>query len=78
MLLDEPTAGMTHAESSASRRSSSASPPIARLLMVEHNLSVVSACRIASPCCSGARSCEGDYDVSKDPNVVEAYLGKGI
>ena len=79
MLLDEPTAGMTHEDVeriSALIRRVAANRTV---LMVEHNLSVVSnlSDRI-TVLARGEILAEGDYDaVSKDPNVVEAYLGKG-
>jgi len=79
MLLDEPTAGMTHADV---ERISALIKRVAAnrtVLMVEHNLSVVSnlSDRI-TVLQRGEILAEGDYEtVSKDPNVVAAYLGKG-
>jgi len=79
LLLDEPTAGMTHADV---ERISALIKRVAAnrtVLMVEHNLSVVSnlSDRI-TVLQRGEILAEGDYaTVSKDPNVVEAYLGKG-
>ncbi len=79
MLLDEPTAGMTHADveriSGLIRRVAANRT----VLMVEHNLSVVSnlSDRI-TVLARGEILAEGDYEaVSKNPSVVEAYLGKG-
>jgi branched-chain amino acid transport system ATP-binding protein len=77
LLLDEPTAGMTHADVdriAALIRRVAASRTV---LMVEHNLSVVAGLsdRI-TVLTRGQVLCEGDYaTVSKDPRVVEAYLG---
>ena len=77
MLLDEPTAGMTHedvARISALIRRVAANRTV---LMVEHNLSVVSTLsdRI-TVLARGEILAEGDYaTVSKHPAVVEAYLG---
>jgi branched-chain amino acid transport system ATP-binding protein len=79
MLLDEPTAGMTHGD--VERITALVKRVAAKrtVLMVEHNLSVVSTLshRI-SVLQRGEILAEGDYDtVSKDPRVVEAYLGAG-
>ena len=79
MLLDEPTAGMTHADV---ERISALIKRVAAnrtVLMVEHNLSVVSnlSDRI-TVLQRGEILAEGDYDtVSRNPGVIEAYLGKG-
>jgi len=77
MLLDEPTAGMTHADVeriTALIRRVSANRTI---LMVEHNLSVVSALSHAITVLQrGEILAEGDYaTVSRHPQVIEAYLG---
>jgi len=77
MLLDEPTAGMTHGDV---ERIAALVKRVAQdrtVLMVEHNLSVVSTLsdRI-SVLQRGEILAEGDYEtVSKNPQVVEAYLG---
>jgi branched-chain amino acid transport system ATP-binding protein len=79
MLLDEPTAGMTHADV---ERISALIKQVAAnrtVLMVEHNLSVVAnlSDRI-TVLQRGEILAEGNYEsVSKNPEVVEAYLGKG-
>ncbi len=79
MLLDEPTAGMTHADVeriTALIRRVSANRTV---LMVEHNLSVVSTLSDTITVLQrGEILAEGDYaSVSKNPQVVEAYLGSG-
>jgi branched-chain amino acid transport system ATP-binding protein len=79
MLLDEPTAGMTHADVeriTALIRKVSANRTV---LMVEHNLSVVSTLSDRITVLQrGEILAEGDYaTVSKNPQVVEAYLGAG-
>jgi branched-chain amino acid transport system ATP-binding protein len=79
LLLDEPTAGMTHAD--VERISALVKRVAANrtVLMVEHNLSVVSnlSDRI-TVLQRGEILAEGDYNtVSKDARVVEAYLGAG-
>src|SRR5687767_8279843 len=79
MLLDEPTAGMTHEDVeriAALIRRVSASRTV---LMVEHNLSVVSTLSdTITVLARGEILAEGDYHtVSKNPQVVEAYLGSG-
>ena len=79
LLLDEPTAGMAVEdidrivvllEQVAEKRT---------LLMVEHNLSVVSRlCNRVSVLCRGQVIAEGDYQtVASDARVKEAYLGSG-
>jgi len=79
MLLDEPTAGMTHAD--VERISTLVKRVAANrtVLMVEHNLSVVSTLSDRITVLQrGEILAEGDYNtVSKDPRVVEAYLGAG-
>src|SRR6202008_3738022 len=79
MLLDEPTAGMTHADVeriTALIKKVSANRTV---LMVEHNLSVVSSLSDRITVLQrGEILAEGDYaTVSKNPQVVEAYLGAG-
>jgi branched-chain amino acid transport system ATP-binding protein len=79
MLLDEPTAGMTHED--VERISALVKRVAANrtVLMVEHNLSVVAnlAHRI-TVLRRGEILAEGDYDsVSRNPEVIEAYLGHG-
>ncbi|MGL4285681.1 MAG: ABC transporter ATP-binding protein [Phreatobacter sp.] len=77
LLLDEPMAGMGHedvARIAALIRKISANRTI---LMVEHNLSVVAELsdRI-TVLARGRILAEGDYaTVSKDPRVIEAYIG---
>jgi branched-chain amino acid transport system ATP-binding protein len=77
MLLDEPTAGMAHADVeriTALIRRVSANRTV---LMVEHNLSVVSTLSDRITVLQrGEILAEGDYaTVSADPRVKEAYLG---
>jgi branched-chain amino acid transport system ATP-binding protein len=77
MLLDEPTQGMGHEDVGrvtalvrkvAQRRT---------ILMVEHNLSVVAdLCHVITVLQRGAVLAEGPYaEVSKNPQVLEAYIG---
>jgi branched-chain amino acid transport system ATP-binding protein len=77
MLLDEPTAGMTHedvARISALIRKVAVNRTV---LMVEHNLSVVSTLSDhITVLARGEILAEGTYaTVSKHPDVVQAYLG---
>jgi branched-chain amino acid transport system ATP-binding protein len=77
MLLDEPTAGMTHEDVeriTALIRKVAAKRTV---LMVEHNLSVVSTLSDhITVLARGQVLAQGDYAaVSKNPAVVEAYLG---
>jgi branched-chain amino acid transport system ATP-binding protein len=77
VLLDEPTQGMGHEDVGrvtalirkvAERRT---------VLMVEHNLSVVSdLCQVITVLQRGGVLAEGTYaEVSRDPRVLEAYIG---
>ena len=77
MLLDEPTAGMTHEDVErivALIRRIRAGRTI---LMVEHNLSVVEGlCDRITVLTRGRVLAEGDYaTVSANPDVISAYLG---
>ena len=77
MLLDEPTAGMTHEDVeriAALIRKVAANRTI---LMVEHNLSVVSTLSDhITVLARGEVLAEGDYaHVSNHPDVMQAYLG---
>jgi len=77
MLLDEPTAGMTHEDV---ERISALIKQVATdrtVLMVEHNLGVVANLSHHITVLSrGEVIAEGDYaSVSKDPGVIQAYLG---
>lgn len=79
LLLDEPMAGMAHEDIdriSALIKRISANRTI---LMVEHNLSVVSSLSdTITVLARGKVLAEGDYaTVSKDERVVEAYIGAG-
>ncbi len=77
LLLDEPTAGMTHEDVdriAALIRKVAADRTV---LMVEHNLSVVSNLSDhITVLARGEVLAKGDYaSVSKNPAVIEAYLG---
>jgi len=77
MLLDEPTAGMTHEDV---ERIAALIKRVAKdrtVLMVEHNLSVVSTLSDhITVLARGEVLAQGEYAaVSKNPAVVEAYLG---
>jgi len=79
LLLDEPTAGMTHEDV---ERIATLIKQVARdrtVLMVEHNLSVVSTLSDhITVLARGEVLAQGDYaTVSRNPAVVEAYLGAG-
>lgn len=79
MLLDEPTAGMGHEDVG---RVAALIKRVAKdrtVLMVEHNLSVVSDLSDAiTVLARGEVLAEGDYaTVSKNPDVVQAYMGAG-
>ncbi|MBN9496621.1 MAG: ABC transporter ATP-binding protein [Alphaproteobacteria bacterium] len=79
MLLDEPTAGMGHEDVG---RISALIKRVAQgrtVLMVEHNLSVVADLSdTITVLARGEVLAEGDYaTVSKNPDVVQAYMGAG-
>ena len=79
MLLDEPTAGMTHEDV---ERISALIKRVAAnrtVLMVEHNLSVVENLSDRITVLSrGEVLAEGDYGaVSRNPEVIQAYMGSG-
>ena len=77
MLLDEPTAGMAHEDVGRITTLIRRVAANRTVLMVEHNLSVVSTLsdRI-TVLARGEILAEGDYaTVSRHPAVVEAYLG---
>jgi branched-chain amino acid transport system ATP-binding protein len=77
MLLDEPTAGMTHADVGRIAALIKRVSANRTVLMVEHNLSVVSTLSDRITVLQrGEILAEGDYaTVSKNPQVIEAYLG---
>jgi branched-chain amino acid transport system ATP-binding protein len=77
MLLDEPTAGMTHEDVERITALVKRVSANRTVLMVEHNLSVVSKLSDRITVLQrGEVIAEGDYaTVSKNPQVIEAYLG---
>jgi branched-chain amino acid transport system ATP-binding protein len=77
MLLDEPTAGMAHADVERITALVKRVAADRTVLMVEHNLSVVSTLSDRITVLQrGEILAEGDYaSVSKNPQVIEAYLG---
>ncbi|MEJ7670913.1 MAG: ABC transporter ATP-binding protein [Casimicrobiaceae bacterium] len=79
MLLDEPTAGMAHGDVERIAALIKRVAANRTVLMVEHNLSVVSTLSDhITVLARGEILAEGDYaTVSKHPNVVQAYLGAG-
>jgi len=79
MLLDEPTAGMTHEDVERITALIKKVAANRTVLMVEHNLSVVSTLSDhITVLARGQVLAQGDYAaVSKNPGVVQAYLGAG-
>ncbi len=77
MLLDEPTQGMGLEDVDRIRRLIKQVAANRTVLMVEHNMSVVSSIADTITVLQrGATLAEGPYEtVSKDPAVVEAYMG---
>ena len=79
MLLDEPTAGMTHEDVERITELIEKVAANRTVLMVEHNLSVVSTLSDhITVLARGEILAQGDYAaVSRNPAVIEAYLGAG-
>ena len=77
MLLDEPTQGMGLEDVDRIRQLIKKVAADRTVLMVEHNMSVVSSIAdTITVLARGAKLAEGPYaEVSKDPAVVEAYMG---
>ena len=77
MLLDEPTAGMTHEDVARITELIGRVAANRTVLMVEHNLSVVAnLCHTITVLQRGEVLAEGDYAaVSGNPEVIQAYLG---
>jgi branched-chain amino acid transport system ATP-binding protein len=79
MLLDEPTAGMTHADVERIAALIKRVSANRTVLMVEHNLSVVAnLSHTITVLQRGEILAEGDYaTVSRNPDVIQAYMGSG-
>jgi branched-chain amino acid transport system ATP-binding protein len=77
MLLDEPTAGMGHEDVERIAALIKRVAADRTVLMVEHNLSVVSTLSDhITVLARGEILAQGDYaSVSKNPDVVQAYMG---
>jgi branched-chain amino acid transport system ATP-binding protein len=77
LLLDEPTAGMTHEDVERIVALIRRIRKGRTILMVEHNLSVVEGlCDTITVLTRGRVLAEGDYaTVSANPDVIAAYLG---
>jgi branched-chain amino acid transport system ATP-binding protein len=77
MLLDEPTQGMGHEDVSRVTELIKKVSAGRTILMVEHNMSVVSGiCDKISVLQRGAMLAEGSYaEVSSNAQVMEAYMG---
>ncbi len=77
LLLDEPTAGMTHEDVDRVVQLIRRIREGRTILMVEHNLSVVEGlCDRITVLARGQILAEGDYaSVSRNPDVITAYLG---
>ena len=77
MLLDEPTQGMGHEDVARVTQLIKKVSAGRTILMVEHNMNVVSnLCDAITVLARGTVLAEGPYEqVSKDPRVLEAYVG---
>jgi branched-chain amino acid transport system ATP-binding protein len=79
MLLDEPTAGMGHEDIDRIAQLIKRVSENRTVLMVEHNLSVVSDLSdTITVLARGEILAEGDYEsVSRNRDVIQAYMGAG-
>jgi branched-chain amino acid transport system ATP-binding protein len=79
MLLDEPTAGMAHADVDRIAALIKRAAADRTVLMVEHNLGVVEHLSdVITVLARGEVLAEGDYaSVSRNPDVIQAYMGSG-
>ena len=77
MLLDEPTQGMGHEDVDMVTQLIARVAQGRTILMVEHNMKVVSSiANTITVLQRGAVLAEGSYsEVSKNPSVIEAYMG---
>jgi branched-chain amino acid transport system ATP-binding protein len=77
ILLDEPMAGLGHEDIGPVTRLIAEAARERTVLMVEHNMKVVAElCERITVLQAGEVLAEGSYDeVSRDPRVVEAYVG---
>jgi branched-chain amino acid transport system ATP-binding protein len=77
MLLDEPTAGMGHEDVDRVKELIRKVSAGRTILMVEHNMGVVAdLCNTITVLQRGSVLSEGPYaEVSKNPGVIEAYMG---
>lgn len=80
LLLDEPSAGMTHEETRALMEdilTIRARRPSLAVIVIEHEMGVIE--RVTQRCVVlnfGRKVCEGTYrEVAADPGVQQAYLG---
>lgn len=78
LLLDEPMAGISHGDIDRVSDLIKMAAENRTVLMVEHNLGVVAKlCDRITVMCRGEILSEGTYDeVSHQPEVMEAYMGK--
>jgi branched-chain amino acid transport system ATP-binding protein len=79
MLLDEPLAGMAYEDIESTATLIKQVAKNRTILMVEHNLGfVASLSHVITVLARGRVLAEGPYEaVSKDPRVIEAYIGVG-
>lgn len=79
LLLDEPMAGLGHEDIDVVTEVLRTVAKGRTILMVEHNMNVISTLSdTITVLARGEVLAEGDYDaLSKDPRVIEAYLGGG-
>ena len=78
LLVDEPVAGMTDAETAATAELLKAIAREKSVIVVEHDMAFVRELGVKVTCLhEGAVIAEGSLDqVSADPRVVEVYLGR--
>jgi len=80
LLLDEPTAGMNRAQAARMIALIRATTQGRTVLMIEHDMRVVRDVSDRVVVLDhGVPIAQGSYDeVSSDPNVIEAYLGRPV
>ena len=78
LLVDEPVAGMTDAETAATAELLKTIAKVKSVVVVEHDMAFVRELGVKVTCLhEGAAIAEGTLDqVSADPRVIEVYLGR--
>jgi branched-chain amino acid transport system ATP-binding protein len=77
LLLDEPAAGLTGAETKAIIQTIGALDPSLSILIVEHDMDLIfSVCDLITVIANGQILAEGDRgEIRRNKQVIDAYLG---